>query len=326
MVFLILILVLLGAAIISPTFFKLTNILNVLRQAAALGILAIGQTIVVISGGIDLSVAAVMQIAGVTLAEITKGQDALVPLAIPLCLMMGLAIGSINGFLIGMRRMQPFIATLFVGTLVTGLRLLVTRATPSGVLPPAIRVFGRGGIGPIPGAVVLLILLAITISFVLNKTTLGRRFYAVGSNAKAAEMSGVRVEFVTLGAFMLSGLLAAIAGIVLVGYLGYADQAIGQGYELDSIAAVVVGGASLSGGKGRISGTIAGVLLVTALLNIMLLLNLPVQYQFVVRGAVILIGVALYSINWARSFRMIRARGGGSPKSSSKKEVDVTAA
>jgi ribose/xylose/arabinose/galactoside ABC-type transport system permease subunit len=307
-VYLFLLLVLVVAAVVSPQFFQPANLFNILRQAAAIGILAIGQTIVVVAGGIDLSVAAVMQLSGVTVAEITGGQDALVALAIPLCLAMGLLIGLGNGLLVTKRRVQPFIATLFVGLLVTGLRLLVTRATPSGVLPPAIRAFGRGTVGPIPVAVLLFALVAVLASFVLRRTTLGRRIYAVGGNAASAELSGVRVDRITVTSYLLSGLLAAVAGIVLVGYLGYADQEIGVGYDLDSIAAVVVGGAVLGGGRGRVSGTVAGVLLMATLLNIVLLLNLKVDYQLVVRGAVILAAVALYSLSgaWAPRRRVPR--------------------
>ena len=294
-VLLFLVVMLAAFAIIAPLFFRPANLLNVLRQASAIGILAIGQTIVVLVGGIDLSVASIMQLAGVTIAELTKGTNDLVLPVILLVLAMGAGIGAFNGFLVTKRRVQPFIATLFVGLLVTGLRLWVTKATPSGILPPAIRTFGRGGIGPVPFAVIFFLAIAVTVGIILSRTTLGRRIYAVGGNARAAEMSGVRVHRVTIAAYVFCGLLAAIAGLVLVGYLGYADQEIGDGYDLDSIAAVVVGGAVLGGGIGSVAGTVAGVLLMTALLNLVLILNLPVQFQLVVRGAVILAAVSFYS-------------------------------
>jgi ribose/xylose/arabinose/galactoside ABC-type transport system permease subunit len=290
-------------AIVAPDFFRPANVLNVLRQASAIGILSVGQTIVILVGGIDLSVAAVMQLAGVTVAEMTGGSNQLVPLVIPLVLAAGAAIGLINGYLVTKRRVQPFIATLFVGLLVTGIRLWITKATPSGILPPAVRAFGRGGIGPIPFAVILFFLVALGIGVVLSRSTLGRRIYAVGGNARAAEMSGVRVDRVTIAAYVLCGLLAAVAGIVLVGYLGYADQQIGLGYDLNSIAAVVVGGAVLGGGIGTISGTVAGVLLMTALLNMVLILNLRVEFQLVIRGGIILAAVAFYSGHWMARLR-----------------------
>jgi ribose/xylose/arabinose/galactoside ABC-type transport system permease subunit len=313
LVFVFLGLLLIIAACVSPPFFQPDNLLNILRQASAIGVLAIGQTLVILAGGIDLSVAAIMQLAGVTIAELTGGANTLVPLVIPLVLVMGAAIGLVNGALIAGRKVQPFIATLFVGLLVTGLRLWVTNATPSGLLPPAVRAFGRGGLGPIPYAVILFAVVALVASFVLRRTTLGRRIYAVGGNAKAAELSGVRVDRVTILSYVLCGLLAALAGLVLVGYLGYADQEIGTGYDLDSIAAAVVGGAVLGGGRGKISGTVAGILLMTALLNLVLILNLKVEYQLVVRGGVLLAAVAFYSSGWIEKFGVHRT-GAASPR------------
>jgi len=286
-------LVLLAAAVVSPDFFKTRNLLNVLRQASAIGVLAIGQTVAIIAGGIDLSVAAVMQLVGVTIAEFAKGENGRLWFAIPLSLVMALGIGLGNGFLVASRGVQPFIATLFVGVLVTGLRLMVTRATPSGILPPAIKTFGGGSLGPVPNAVLCFAGVALTMGFILQRTTFGRRVFAVGGNARAAELSGVRVKRVVIASYVISALLAAVAGMVLVGYLGYADQEIGTGYDLDSIAAAVVGGTVLGGGIGSISGTVAGVVLMASLLNLVLLLNLNVQYQLVIRGIVILTAMSL---------------------------------
>ncbi|MEW5815625.1 MAG: hypothetical protein AB1798_09560, partial [Spirochaetota bacterium] len=141
--------------------------------------------------------------------------------------------------------------------------------------------------------------LAAVFSFILQKTTFGRKVYAVGGNSEAAALSGVNVDTITISSYSLCGCLAACAGLILVGYLGYADQEIGIGYDLDSIAAVAVGGAVLGGGKGKISGTIAGVLLMTTLHNIVLLLRLNVEYQLALRGIVILTAVAFYSAEWA---------------------------
>ncbi|MBA7689522.1 Ribose import permease protein RbsC [subsurface metagenome] len=298
LVYVFLCVVLIIAAFVSPNFFQTKNLLNVLRQASALGILAVGQTIVIIAGGIDLSVAAVMQLAGVTAAEISKGEDTYAWPAIITALFMGLVIGFGNGLLVAKRKVQPFISTLFVGLLVTGLRLMVTRATPSGILPPLIRGLGSASLGPIPNALITFACIAGIAGLILGRTTLGRRIFAVGGNPRTASLSGIRVDAVCITTYVICGLLAALAGLVLVGYLGYADQEIGIGYDLDSIAAVVVGGAVLGGGKGKVSGTIAGVLLMTSMLNLVLLLKLQVEYQLVVRGFVILAAVAFYSANW----------------------------
>ncbi len=297
--------VLILAAIVSPVFFQTKNLFNILRQASALGILAVGQTMVVVSGGIDLSVAAVMQLAGVSVAEITKGSDARVWIALPAVLAAGALIGLGNGALVAKRRVQPFISTLFVGLLVTGLRLLVTRATPSGILPPFVRLLGSASAGPVPNALIIFAATALAAGVALTRTTWGRRIFAVGGNPRAAALNGVPVDRITILSYVMCGLAAALSGIVLVGYLGYADQEIGTGYDLDSIAAVAVGGAVLGGGKGRISGTVAGVLLMAVLLNLVLLLKLTVEYQLVLRGAVILGAVAFYSADWTRLGRRL---------------------
>lgn len=299
LVYVFLLAVVILAAIVSPVFFQPKNIFNILRQASALGILAVGQTVVVISGGIDLSVAAVMQLAGVTVAEITKGSNSSVWLALPAVLVGCSLIGLGNGLLVAKRKVQPFISTLFVGILVTGLRLLVTKATPSGVLPDAVRALGGGSLGPVPNALLIFAVIALLAGAMLTRTTWGRRIFAVGGNARAAALNGVSVDRITILSYVVCGFLAAVSGIVLVGYLGYADQEIGTGYDLDSIASVAVGGAVLGGGKGRVSGTVAGVLLMAILLNLVLLLKLKVEYQLVLRGIVILGAVAFYSANWS---------------------------
>jgi ribose/xylose/arabinose/galactoside ABC-type transport system permease subunit len=187
------------------------------------------------------------------------------------------------------------VATLFVGVVVVGIRQVYTQAMPSGSLPPLIRVLGRDSTGAIPNAVLIFVVLAILAAIVLRKTTFGRKLYAVGGNEAAARLAGVPVNRIRLASYVICSLLAGLAGLVLAGYVGYADQWIGRGYELDSIAAVVIGGTSLAGGRGGIAGTIAGVLLVTVLLNLVLLLNLNVQWQLVVKGVVIIAAVALYS-------------------------------
>jgi ribose/xylose/arabinose/galactoside ABC-type transport system permease subunit len=297
-VYVFLLAVLIVAAVFAPQFFKINNLFNILRQASALGLLAVGQTLVVIAGGIDVSIAAIMQLAGVTAAEITKGQDRYVFITVATVLMMGTAVGFGNGLLVAKRNVQPFVSTLFVGLLVTGLRLLVTQATPSGSLPAFIRYLGSESTGPIPNAVIIFGFTAIIAHFFLAKTTFGRSLYAIGGSPDVAYLSGIKVDRVTILSYMLSGFLAALAGLVLVGYLGYADQNIGIGYEWDSIAAIAVGGVVLGGGQGKISGTIAGVLLMTVLLNLVLMLRLRVEYQFIIRGIVIIAAVAFYAGQW----------------------------
>jgi ribose/xylose/arabinose/galactoside ABC-type transport system permease subunit len=295
-IFIALILVLLIAGILSPVFYQPANLFNVLRQASALGILSIGQTIVMIAGGIDLSVAATMQLATVAVAEITNESQIEVLPAVALVLLASALVGLINGWLVTRRRVPPFVATLFVGVVITGARLVYTQATPSGVLPPLIRVIGRDSTGPVPNAALIFLGLAVVADLVLRRTSFGRRLYATGGNPRTAWLSGVPVDRIRMVTYILSGLLAGLGGLVLAGYVGYSDQWIGRGYDLDSIAAVVIGGTSLAGGRGGIRGTVAGVLLVTVLLNLVLLLNLNVQWQLVVKGLVIIFAVGLYSL------------------------------
>lgn len=292
-----LVLVLVLARFISPAFYQSANIFNLLRQASALGILSIGQTIVMIGGGIDLSVAATMQLTTIGIAELTKSGGVNVGLAVIVVLLMSALVGAINGFVITRYKVPPFVATLFVGSVITGIRLVYTKATPSGVLPPAIRIIGRDATGPFPNAALLFIILAVIAHTILRTTTFGRKLFATGGSIRSAWLSGVATNRILMSTYILSGVLAGIGGLVLAGYVGYADQWIGRGYDLDSVAAVVIGGTSFSGGQGSISGTVTGVLLVTILLNLVLLLNLNVQWQLVVKGFVIIIAVALYSFN-----------------------------
>jgi ribose transport system permease protein len=295
-IFIALVIVLVIAGVLSPVFYQPVNLFNVLRQASALGILSIGQTVVMIAGGIDLSVAATMQLATVGIAEITNQNRIGVFPAVLIVLLLSVLVGVINGWLVTRRRVPPFVATLFVGVVITGVRLVYTQATPSGVLPPLIRVIGRDSTGPIPNAALIFLGLAALADLALRRTNFGRRLYATGGNPKAAWLSGVPIDRIRMGTYILSSLLAGLGGLVLAGYVGYADQWIGRGYDLDSIAAVVIGGTSLAGGRGGIRGTVAGVLLVTVLLNLVLLLNLNVQWQLVVKGLVIIFAVGLYSL------------------------------
>lgn len=295
-IYVIFLIVLIAAGLLSPAFYQPANIFNVIRQASALGILSLGQTLVLIGGGIDLSVVSTMQLSAVMVAGISRGQNETALPAITLCLLMGSGVGLVNGFLVTRWRLPAFIATLSVSIITTGLRLVVTYGAPPGSVPPLLRVFGHDRTGLVPNAVLLFLGFALVIGFVLRRTTFGRMLYATGGNRAAARLSGVQVDRVTLLTYVFSGTLAAIAGLVLAGYVGYADQWIGRGYELESIAAPIIGGASFAGGRGSIAGTVTGVLLVTVLLNLVLLLNLAAEWQSIVRGVVIVAAVALYSI------------------------------
>ncbi len=299
-IYLAVIFLMLIAGLISPQFLSANNLSNILRQSAALGIVGIGQTIVMISGGFDLSVTAVMQLVTVMVAEISRGRDDLLLPSFLACLLMGILIGTVNGALIARRRTSSFMITLAVAMIVTGARLVYTRATPSGTLPAALRPLSQGQVLGIPFSVLLYLGLTLLASIILRHTTFGRRLYATGANPEAARLSGVPVASLRVIVFIISGFLASLAGLVLAAYIGYIDQWLGGGYDLDSIAAAAIGGVSLAGGKGGVWGTLAGVLLIRMLMNFVVVVGLPVEYQFVVRGATVVLAVALYSVQWKR--------------------------
>ena len=283
------------SAMLSPGFLKSKNLLVLSRQASMLGIVAVGQTFVILTGGIDLSVASVMALVSVVAANMMAGQDTRVlPISL-LCLALASLIGLINGIGVAKLKIAPFIMTLGMILIVQGGRFVYTGGAPKGSIPPALRFWGRGMIGPIPAAVIVLTVITVIASIGLRKTTFGRQIYAVGGNAQVARLSGVNVDRVIIAAYVLCGFLAGVAGLVLTGYIGLADNWLGRGYELDAIAAVVIGGTSLEGGRGSVLGTIAGVLIIAILFNIVLRLLLPEETQRIIKGLVILGAVALYA-------------------------------
>ncbi len=283
------------AGIISPNFLTINNISNVLRQSAALGIVSIGQTLVMVGGGFDLSVTATMQLATVMVAELSRGRDNLILPSVTICLILGLIIGTTNGVITARRRSAAFMVTLAVSLGITGARLLYTGATPSGTLPDGLRPLSQGQVLGLPFSLILLLALTLMASIVLRKTVFGRGLYASGANQEAARLSGVNVNLIWIATYVISGVLAALAGLVLAAYIGYVDQWLGGGYDLDSIAAAAIGGVSLAGGRGGVWGTLAGVLLIRMLMNFVLVFQLPIEYQLVVRGAVVILVVAAYA-------------------------------
>lgn len=294
-VYVALMIVIIISALLSPAFYKISNILNVLRAAAVLGIVSIGQTLVILGGGIDLSVGAVMGTVAIFISEFTGGKDDYVAIAIPVCLFIGAVVGWINGLLTTKRNIPPFVATLGMLIFVEGVRFAYTKGVISGRPAPFVRVLASI-IGPVPIPMAIMLILAVVVAVMLKKTALGRQLYATGGNREAARFSGINVERVSIITYVLCSLFAAIAGLLLSGYIGYGDRYLGRGFDLDSIAAVVVGGTSFAGGRGGIGGTIAGVLLLTALFNIVLILNLQVHYQLILKGIVMIGAVMAYSV------------------------------
>jgi len=284
------------ACFISPAFMKYRNINNVLDECAALGMVGLGQTFVILSGGggIDLSVASIMATVAVVTSKYTAGQNAsLLPVGLVCCL-FGVVVGLGNGLLITKRRVPPVMATLGMMIIVQGIRFLFTKGAPTGDFPPFLSFLGKGDIGPIPVSILSLAVMTVIAAIVLKKTVMGRQIYAVGGNIDAARLAGYNTNLIVTVVYMISGLTAAIGGLYLAGWLAITDNWVGKGYEIDSIAVVVMGGTSFEGGRGGVFGTIAGVLILAILYNLVILLGLPVNIQHIIKGSVIVLAASFY--------------------------------
>jgi ribose/xylose/arabinose/galactoside ABC-type transport system permease subunit len=295
-IWIILVVLLIISAIVSPVFLSPRNIINMLKKSASLGVVAVGQTFVILAGGIDLSVASVMALMSVMAAGMMNDKNNLVLPVSLFCLVVATGIGVFNGVLVTKFKIPPFIATLGTILLVQGIRFVYTGGMPKGTIPDDLRFFGRGvAFLGIPTSVIIWVVVLIIALVVLKRTVFGRQLFAVGGNSKAAEVAGVKVELVTIQAYAICGFLAGVAGLVLTGYIGIADNWLGRGYELDSIAAAAVGGTALTGGKGGVIGSIAGVFIIVILFNLVLLLGLQEETQRIVKGIAILVAVAVYA-------------------------------
>jgi ribose/xylose/arabinose/galactoside ABC-type transport system permease subunit len=287
------VLLLLAAEIASPVFLSTSNISNMLQQVAPLGIVVIGQTLVIIVRGLDLSVGSVMATAAVA-ATAFNGLDSDVLPIIGVSLLIGLGTGLTNGLLITKRSVPPFLATLAMWIVLEGCRYAYNGGAPSGNVPAFFRVIGAGGFHGIPYNVLIMAAIAAVFVVILHVSTFGRRVFLVGGNPVMARLVGIHVDRVVIACYMLSGLLAATAGLVLSGFVGLVDNFVGRGFELDSIVAAVLGGVALSGGRGTILGALVGAAILVAITNAVLLFGLPIQFQLIIKGIVIVIAAALH--------------------------------
>jgi ribose transport system permease protein len=287
----------------SPHFLTVDNILNVLRQISINLCLSLGMTLVILSGGIDLSVGSVLALAGAVAAGLLKNGIALprfnlliqftVTGAVMAGIIVGLLLGWVNGFTVTRFRLPPFVATLGMLSIARGLTMLWTGGFPVTGLGDAFGRLGTGHALGIPMPVWISAALVGIFVVVTRRTPFGRHLYAVGGNERAATLSGLAVPRIKLAVYMLGGGLAAVAGLLVTARLDSATPNAGMGYELDSIAAVVIGGTSLSGGRGSIFGTVLGCLIIGVLNNGLFLLDVSPFWQQVIKGAVILAAVAL---------------------------------
>lgn len=287
------ILICLLLSLVTPNFFSLQNMTIVLRQVSINGILAIGVTFVIIAGGIDLSLGSVVALAGVVAAIFAHPGEYALIVPIAMAISVGLAIGCLNGMVVTWGKVAPFIVTLGMMTIARGLALVVSDGRPVTNLSESFNTIGGGDLWGVPIPILIFILVIIVASFVLNQTRIGRYMYAVGGNERAAYASGVRVNTVKMIAYMICSGLAGLAGIVLASRINTGQPNAGVAYELDAIAAVVIGGTSLAGGIGSIAGTVLGVLLIGVINNGLDLLNVSSYYQQIIKGAIIIAAVLI---------------------------------
>lgn len=286
-------LVLLLAAVTTPGFFSGGVLRLVLFQAGLIGVTAVGQTLVLLVGGIDLSLGAVMGLTTVIIASYSGGQNGHLAVAVLLALSAGAVVGLVNALLVVRRQVPAFVATFATFVLGQGVITAWTRGAPSGNIPAALSSVGAGRLLGVPLPTWIFLAIALIAAVVLGRTGLGRRIYATGANARATSLSGVRTGLIVGGSYVASALLGVFAGVINAGYIGYVDAQLSRSLDLNSVAAAVIGGIALTGGRGRIGQTVVGVALLAVLLSWLRQLGAGPGAQLAVSGAVILLAVWL---------------------------------
>jgi ribose transport system permease protein len=279
-------------ALLSPTFLTAPNLINILQQSSINACIALGMTLVIISGGIDLSVGPVAALSA-TLGAAMLVAGVPIPLAVMGALAVGLACGAFTATLIAYGGLQPFIVTLGGLSLFRALALIYNGGQPIFGLPDGFRALTNGTFLSIPNPVLIVVVFAVLAWVILNKTPLGEYFMAVGGNPEAARIAGVPVIRTKFAAYMISGLMASVAAMVLIGRLGAAEPTLGTLWELDAIAAAAIGGASLMGGRGSILGTLIGCIILGSLRNGLTLLNVQAFYQLLATGIIIIVAMLI---------------------------------
>lgn len=279
---------------INPDFFTIDNILNILRQTSVNAIIAVGMTFVILIAGIDLSVGSVLALTGAVAATMV-GSELSMLLVIPVTLLLGTLLGGISGVIVAKGKVQAFIATLVTMTLLRGITMVYTDGRPIGTgfsdAADSFAYLGTGYLFDIPVPIWLMAIVFAVAWYVLKHMRIGRYIYALGGNESATQLSGINVNKIKIFVFAVSGFLSALAGLIVTSRLSSAQPTAGVSYELDAIAAVVVGGTSLMGGKGRVMGTLIGALIIGFLNNALNLLDISSYYQMIAKALVILVAV-----------------------------------
>lgn len=286
------------ASLMSDTFFTEANIFNLLRQVSALGIISMGMLLVILTGGIDLSVGSFLALGSVLSAYFL--QDYSLPIALLITIIVGGLLGSVSGYLVSIRNMAPFVVTLAMMTIASGLAYIISKGAPITTENLGLAIFGRGYFLNIPLPVFLMLFVFLTTVVVLKYTVFGRMITAIGSNESAVKLSGIKTTRYKFAVYSIVGALSVIGGIISTSRTGVGSPMVGLGVELDAIAAVVIGGASLSGGRGTALNTLLGVLILGMIGNIMNLMSIPAYPQQVIKGLIIIFAVLFQGVQQKR--------------------------
>lgn len=278
--------------IMTPRFLTVNNLRNVLTQVSVNAVIAAGMTFVILTGGIDLSVGSILAVCGAIAAVISKTSGNVL-LAVIAALAVGALIGLVNGIIISKGKIQAFIATLATMTIFRGVTYVYTNGTPVSGLDQSFMVIGNNKILGMPIPVIIMIIIFAASYYILTQMRYGRYVYAIGGNEDSARLSGINTQKIKTMVYAISGIMAALSGIIVTSRIGSASPNAGSGFELDAIAAVVLGGTSLSGGEGSIIGTIIGAVIIGVLNNGLNLMNVSPFYQLIVKGLVILLAVMI---------------------------------
>lgn len=293
-IFVVIALVCVLGTMLSSEFLRRDNIDTIITQTVPLALVALGQTFVIFTGEIDLSVGALLSLASVIIGETMGGSNVRMVPVVLLALLFGAAVGVANGLLVTAIGIPSFIATLAMMLVLEGANLVWTNAGPASNLTSDFRLLSEGHVGPLPAGVVTLVGALLVAYWLAVRTPLGRKLLAVGSNRRAAEISGVHVRRVVIAGFVLSGIFAAAAGVFFTAYVGESQSFVGKGMELNAIAAAVLGGTSLFGGRGSIAGSVGGALLLTIVYDLLILGGFSPPYQQIATGLILIAGTLMY--------------------------------
>jgi ribose/xylose/arabinose/galactoside ABC-type transport system permease subunit len=282
-------------AIFEPAFYRSQNQHVLMQQISVLGLVTLGQLLVLLVAGIDLSVGAVMDATLIIIAVLNRHGDRLA-LSLVLCLALGAGVGLVNGLLVSLRDVPPFAATLGMLACIEGAILVYTKGVPAGEIPSSLRPVALSGIGIVPYSLMICLGVAAILTFVLRRGTYGRKIYAVGRSPEVARRAAISTTAVRVSAYVMCSSLAATAGIILSAYVGYVDPKIGGNYNLESIAAAVLGGVAFTGGEGGALGALAGAVFLLAVLNVVTLSSLNPFMQLIVQGVVMLVAVSAFQL------------------------------